>query len=74
MSDAVSALRDHLAPIEDLKAAAAVLAWDQETFMPDGGAEARAQQLSTLQSQAHEQFVADETGELLDRAAAGEES
>ena len=69
MSDPVSALRDHLAPIEDLKAAAAVLAWDQETFMPDGGAEARAQQLSTLQSMAHERFVADETGELLDRAA-----
>jgi carboxypeptidase Taq len=69
MSDPVSALRDHLAPIEDLKAAAAVLAWDQETCMPDGGAEARAQQLSTLQSMAHEQFVTDETGELLDRAA-----
>ena len=69
MSNPLSALRDHLAPIEDLKAAAAVLAWDQETFMPDGGAEARAQQLSTLQSMAHEQFVTDETGELLDRAA-----
>ncbi len=65
----VDALRDHLAPIEDLKAAAAVLTWDQKTYMPDGGAEARAQQLSTLQSTAHERFVADETGELIDRAA-----
>ena len=45
-------LRDHLAPIEDLKAAAAVLRWDQETYMPEGGGEARAQQLSTLQSAA----------------------
>ena len=69
MPDPVSALRDHLAPIQDLKNAAAVLAWDQETVMPDGGAEARAQQLSTLQSMAHERFAADETGELLDRAA-----
>ena len=69
MSDPCSALRDHLAPIDDLKAAAAVLAWDQETFMPDGGAEARARQLSTLQSMAHERFASDETGELLDRAA-----
>ncbi len=68
MSDSVDSLRDHLAPINDLESAAAVLAWDQETFMPDGGAEARARQLSTLQSMAHEQFVADETGELLDRA------
>jgi carboxypeptidase Taq len=69
MPDALSDLRDHLAPIEDLKAAAAVLAWDQETFMPDGGAEARAQQLSTLQSMAHERFASEETGTLLDRAA-----
>ncbi len=69
MPDPLSALRDHLAPIEDLKAAAAVLAWDQETFMPDGGADARAHQLSTLQSMAHERFASDTTGELLDRAA-----
>ena len=65
----IDKLHDHLAPIEDLKAAAAVLRWDQETHMPNGGGEARAQQLSTLQSTAHERFVADETGELLDRAA-----
>jgi Zn-dependent M32 family carboxypeptidase len=69
MPPPIEALRDHLAPIEDLKAAAAVLRWDQETYMPDGGAEARAQQLSTLQSTAHERFVAEETGTLLDRAA-----
>lgn len=69
MSDPVSALRDHLAPIEDLKHAAAVLAWDQETWMPDGGAAARARQLSTLQSTAHERFASDKTGILLDRAA-----
>ncbi|MEF8866792.1 MAG: carboxypeptidase M32, partial [Salinibacter sp.] len=69
MSDPIEALRAHLAPIDDLESAAAVLAWDQETFMPDGGAEARAHQLSTLQSTAHERFVSDETGTLLDRAA-----
>jgi len=69
MPTPVKELRAHLAPIEDLKAAAAVLTWDQKTYMPDGGAEARAQQLSTLQSTAHERFVAEETGTLLDRAA-----
>jgi carboxypeptidase Taq len=69
MSDPFEALRAHLAPIEDLKAAAAVLRWDQETYMPEGGGEARAQQLSTLQSTAHDRFVAEETGELLDEAA-----
>lgn len=66
---ALSDLRTYLAPIEDLKAAAAVLSWDQETFMPEEGTEARAQQLSTLQSMAHERFASDETGRLLDRAA-----
>ena len=76
MNDPIAKLRDHLAPIEDLKAAAAVLAWDQETFMPDGGAEARARQLSTLQSTAHDRFTSDRTGELLNRAAesVGEEN
>ena len=69
MPTPIEDLRDHLAPIEDLKAAAAVLQWDQETYMPEGGGEACAQQLSTLQSTAHERFVADKTDELLDRAA-----
>lgn len=69
MPDPFEQLRTHLAPVEDLKAAAAVLSWDQETVMPDGGAEARAQQLSTLHSMAHERFVTEKTGELLDQAA-----
>ncbi|MGM0706263.1 MAG: carboxypeptidase M32 [Bacteroidota bacterium] len=64
----VDALRDALAPIEDLKSAAAVLSWDQETFMPDGAAEARAQQIATLKTMAHERFVTDEIGALLDKA------
>lgn len=64
----VDALCDALAPIEDLKSAAAVLSWDQETFMPDGGAAARAQQISTLKTMAHERFVTDEMGVLLDKA------
>jgi len=68
MPNPVDLLRDHLAPIEDLKAAAAVLTWDQKTYMPDGGADARAQQLSTLQSMAHERFTSDETGERLAEA------
>ena len=66
----VEALREHLAPIQDLRTAAQVLSWDQETYMPSGGAEARAHQLSTLQRLAHERFVADETGRLLSDAEA----
>jgi carboxypeptidase Taq len=69
MSTALADLKTRLGKIEDLKAAANVLSWDQETYMPSGAAEARAHQLSTLQTMAHEQFVADETGALLDQAA-----
>ncbi len=38
----------------DLHSAAAVLEWDQETYMPPKGAEARGRQLATLASQAHD--------------------
>ncbi len=38
----------------DLNNAAAVLGWDQEVYMPAKGAEARARQLATLATQAHE--------------------
>lgn len=57
-------LRDRLADLADLAHAAAVLEWDQETFMPPGGAEARGRQVATLRRIAHERFtdpaVADE--------------
>ncbi len=65
MRVALQELRDHLAPIVDLRAAAAVLGWDQETYMPRGAIEARAAQLGTLGRLAHELFVAEETAALL---------
>lgn len=69
MSEPLDQLKDELGAIEDLKHAAEVLSWDQETFMPDGGSEARARQIATLRTLAHERFVTDEMGALLDRAA-----
>ena len=59
-------LRTRLNEINDLKAALAVLGWDQQTYMPAGGAEARAMQMGTLSKTAHEWFVADEIGQLLE--------
>ena len=41
-------LRNRLVEINDLGAAAALLSWDQSTYMPPGGAAARARQLATL--------------------------
>ena len=64
-----SRLREILAQVSDLRAAASVLSWDQETYMPPGAAESRANQLSTLRRIAHEVFTADEVGHLLDDLA-----
>ena len=62
-------LRERLARVYDLNAAAAVLEWDQETYMPDGGAAARAQQIATLRQLAHEHLTDDAVGTLLDGLA-----
>src|SRR5437588_802549 len=59
-------LRDHLATIGDLHSAAALLRWDQETYMPPGGAGIRARQLATLSRLAHERFTSPLTGSLLE--------
>jgi carboxypeptidase Taq len=58
----------------DLKRASEILQWDQETNMPPGGAEARGHIRSTLEKAAHEIYVSDEVGRLLEEleAAAGE--
>jgi carboxypeptidase Taq len=59
-------LRDIVAEVADLRSTASLLSWDQETYMPPGGAEARAQQISTIRKLAHERFTTDELGTLLD--------
>jgi len=48
-----------------LRDAAAVLDWDASTFMPDGGAQARADQMATLRVIRHELLTAPDMGDLL---------
>lgn len=57
--------RNRMSAIADLRYAAAVLQWDQETYLPARGAARRGQQVATLAEAAHERFTADETGALL---------
>ncbi len=52
--------------MHDLNSARAVLDWDQQTYMPSGGAEGRACQISTLSEIAHRKFTSKEMGRLLD--------
>ena len=66
MSKKLKKLSTLLAEIADLHNAAALLGWDQQTYMPQGGAEARGNQLATLSSLAHDKFTTDEIGALLD--------
>ncbi len=66
MSDKFQTFRTLLGELADFSAAAALLSWDQQTYMPPGGAEARAMQLSTLEKNIHQRFVSDEVGQLLD--------
>ncbi|HTA82537.1 MAG TPA: carboxypeptidase M32 [Bacteroidia bacterium] len=54
-----------LAKIADIEYTLAVLGWDQETYMPEKGADFRAQQISTLSGIGHEMSVDKELGELL---------
>ena len=65
------ALCSRLSAVDDLQKAAALLEWDRETHMPIGGVAARARQLATLRTLAHERFTDDRIGALLEAAAGG---
>jgi len=51
--------------IADVRNAAAVLQWDEETYLPSKGAAFRGRQLATLSEIAHEWFIDPAVGDLL---------
>lgn len=59
--------RERYGLLTDLEQAAAVLDWDQQTYMPEEGGEHRAQQLAALAGIIHETHTGAGMGELLDR-------
>lgn len=61
--------RELLQKAADINNAAAVLGWDQETYMPPKGAPYRGRQLATLASMAHEMVTSPRLGQLLDELA-----
>ncbi len=62
---ALDQLKAHLRNIHHLRDAAALLSWDQETYMPPGGGAIRAEQLATLQTLAHDRLVSPDIEALL---------
>jgi carboxypeptidase Taq len=59
-------LKQRLLEISDLDAAGSVLNWDHATYMPKGGAAARARQGALLSRLRHERAVDPALGKLLD--------
>lgn len=71
MSTAYATLRQRFARISHLRDAQGMLEWDNQTMMPEGGAEARGEQLATLSSLSHELMTAPDMADLF--AAASQE-
>ncbi len=67
-------LKERLAEISDLYRSLGVLGWDQKVTMPTGGHPARAEAMATLGRIAHERFVDEEVGRLLERLRPLEET
>ncbi len=61
----LDALTTKLLEIQRINSAASVLSWDQETYMPAGGGEARAEQIAVLQGLAHGKLISPEIEKLL---------
>jgi carboxypeptidase Taq len=59
-------LKRRLLEISDLGSAGALLGWDQATYMPNGGADARGRQGAMLHRMAHERLVDPALGKLID--------
>lgn len=68
MGEKYQQLTTKLAEISDLGNILALMGWDQQVKMPQGGASARARQLGTLSRIAHVKRTSDELGKLIEEA------
>ena len=64
-ADLYAAYKTKMQKIADVKYAAAVLQWDQETYLPPKGNDFRGRQLATITEVAHEQFTTQAMGTFL---------
>ncbi len=65
MSEKMDRLKQIMGEVSDIRSAATLLSWDQQTYMPAGGNEARGHHLATLGKIGHELATSDEVGKLL---------
>jgi len=64
----LDALKSRLYDLNALGSAVAIMDWDQQTYMPRGGADARGEHVGRLSRMHHELLTADETRNLLEKA------
>lgn len=65
MTTAYESLRTHLHKAHLLASTSALLAWDQETYLPKGGGDVRAEQLALLAELQHERATDPRVGDWL---------
>ncbi len=70
MPTSLESLKARLADVNALNCATAIFDWDQQCYMPRGGAEARSEHVSALSRMAHELTVSDETQKLVEQSLA----
>jgi carboxypeptidase Taq len=68
--DSFNQLNLAIGEVVDLQHAAAVLEWDEQVYMPPGGAPVHGEMIATIKKTAHEKFTSAETGDLIAAAEA----
>ena len=74
MRDFIGALKEITREYQLLSSSSAVLAWDQETYIPSGALTERGEQLAQLQSLAHKTLTSVKVGELLAACGCSDET
>ncbi len=59
-------LYNNMREIATLRSCAALLDWDERTYMPRNGSEHRGNQASLMAGMTHEKFVSPRNGEILE--------
>ena len=65
MEEKLNKLKTIQAELSDLGQTAGLLGWDQQVNMPQGAAEARGNQMATLQGLIHKKSITPEIGQLI---------
>ena len=66
MHEPLTRLKLAVGEVVDLQRAAALLEWDEQVYMPPGGAPAHGEMVATIRKTAHEKLTSDDVGRLID--------